>query len=65
MECVTTATASVLVNTSSTNESKFERGLRQGDPLSQFLFLIVVEGTLSPSQITSQSHTYNSQMTLF
>lgn len=44
MECVTTAIASVLVNTSSTNESKFERGLRQGDLLSQFLFLIVVEG---------------------
>jgi len=42
--CMESATVSVLVNGSPTEEFKPSRGLRQGDPLAPFLFLMVVEG---------------------
>jgi len=43
-ECVGTTTSSVLVNGSPTDKFPIERGLRQGDLFSPFLFLLAAEG---------------------
>ncbi|GJS65193.1 putative RNA-directed DNA polymerase, eukaryota, reverse transcriptase zinc-binding domain protein [Tanacetum coccineum] len=42
--CLQTSRSHVLVNGSPSAEFLISRGLRQGDPLSQFLFLIIMEG---------------------
>jgi len=42
--CVCGGSMSILVNGSPTKEINIHKGLKQGDPLAPFLFLLVVEG---------------------
>ncbi|GJY81186.1 RNA-directed DNA polymerase, eukaryota, reverse transcriptase zinc-binding domain protein [Tanacetum coccineum] len=42
--CLRSSRSSILINGNPTSEFSIKRGLRQGDPLSLFLFILVMEG---------------------
>ena len=44
MECVTTVSYSILINGDPTSVIRPSRGIKQGDPLSPYLFLLCTEG---------------------
>ncbi|XP_020223262.1 uncharacterized protein LOC109805546 [Cajanus cajan] len=61
-ECLATARVSVLVNGSPSSEFGVGRGLRQGDPLALFLYLITVEGLSSLMSKAVQEYVFTGYM---
>ena len=43
MSCFESTSVSILINGSPSKPFKMERGLRQGNPLSHFLFILIME----------------------
>lgn len=54
-ECLSTATATVLVNGIPSGEFQLERGICQGNPLSPFIFLIAAEDLLMKKAVKERT----------
>lgn len=56
MECISTATYSIQINGQTEGCIKPSRGLRQGDPLSPYVFILCAEGLSSIIHSARESH---------
>ena len=56
--CLESSKASVLVNGSPTKEFNISKGVRQGDPLSPFLFIIAMEGLNVAMKTACEKHIF-------
>ncbi|MCI16022.1 LINE-1 reverse transcriptase like, partial [Trifolium medium] len=57
--CVFGGSLPVIVNGSPTGEINIQRGLKQGDPLAPFLFLLVAEGFGGVMRKTDDMHLFH------
>ncbi|GKV48452.1 hypothetical protein SLEP1_g55265 [Rubroshorea leprosula] len=57
-ECLQSSMISILVNGSPTQQFPVSKGIRQGDPLSPFLFLLVAEGLNGLMQSANEKNLY-------
>ena len=60
--CLQSATISILINGSPTQEFAPTRGLRQGDPLAPMLFNIVAEGLTGMMRVATSKGLYRSYL---
>ena len=56
LECISIVSYSILVNRESKGDIRPSRGLRQGDPLSLYLFLLCIEGLNRMLQKIGRAH---------
>ncbi|KAJ9567980.1 hypothetical protein OSB04_003946 [Centaurea solstitialis] len=57
--CLSTAKVSVLINGAPTKEFKMSKGVRQGDPLAPFLFILAAEGLAAIMKEAQRSNIFH------